>query len=258
MSKASRRRQQPPAPDPDRRAPRPPARPGDRRRRRVVDRRDRVVGVVDARRASGHHVARPAASRPAQPRARPGRPDRSPHPRDLPHQQRRSPSGYRGRSSDRRPGGRGADRRVLLLLGVARRPMPARPSSSRADRHAPARADARSRATSQDDMGRSTSPPGEVTYTYCPPASGNHYNAAGLGPILPRVLRRRTTRPSRRAGSTTSSTARLVLLYRGDSEGATPEGQQAAQGLLRGLPAEPGLQHRPGHGGDRSSRASTR
>ena len=39
----------------------------------------------------------------------------------------------------------------------------------------------------QPDMGRSHIIPGTVqTYTYCPPASGFHVNAAGLGPIQPR------------------------------------------------------------------------
>ena len=39
----------------------------------------------------------------------------------------------------------------------------------------------------QPDMGRSHINPGTVqVYTYCPPASGFHVNAAGLGPIQPR------------------------------------------------------------------------
>lgn len=39
----------------------------------------------------------------------------------------------------------------------------------------------------QADMGRSHINPGTVqSYTYCPPASGFHVNAAGLGPIQPR------------------------------------------------------------------------
>jgi hypothetical protein len=36
-------------------------------------------------------------------------------------------------------------------------------------------------------MGRSHVAPGtEVHYTLCPPATGSHYNTAGLGPIAPR------------------------------------------------------------------------
>jgi Protein of unknown function (DUF3105) len=40
----------------------------------------------------------------------------------------------------------------------------------------------------QPDMGRHHLGVGEkVTYTYCPPASGSHNNAAGAGPIAPRL-----------------------------------------------------------------------
>lgn len=40
----------------------------------------------------------------------------------------------------------------------------------------------------QPDMGRRHLAVGEkVTYTYCPPASGSHDNAAGAGPIQPRL-----------------------------------------------------------------------
>ena len=40
----------------------------------------------------------------------------------------------------------------------------------------------------QPDMGNSHVATGtKVTYTYCPPASGRHYNAAGAGPIQARV-----------------------------------------------------------------------
>jgi hypothetical protein len=39
----------------------------------------------------------------------------------------------------------------------------------------------------QPDMGRQhISPGGTVRYTYCPPASGGHFNIAGQGPIAPR------------------------------------------------------------------------
>jgi hypothetical protein len=39
----------------------------------------------------------------------------------------------------------------------------------------------------EDDLGRNHVAVGtSVTYTYCPPASGQHYNAAGDGPIQPR------------------------------------------------------------------------
>ena len=39
----------------------------------------------------------------------------------------------------------------------------------------------------EDDMGRGHVTVGtSVSYTYCPPASGKHYNAGGQGPIAPR------------------------------------------------------------------------
>ena len=39
----------------------------------------------------------------------------------------------------------------------------------------------------EPDMGRSHIRPGDsARYTYCPPASGDHYAASGLGPIKPR------------------------------------------------------------------------
>jgi hypothetical protein len=40
----------------------------------------------------------------------------------------------------------------------------------------------------QDDMGRGHIPTGQqIKYTYCPPASGRHYNATGAGPLKPGV-----------------------------------------------------------------------
>ena len=60
----------------------------------------------------------------------------------------------------------------------------------------------------QPDMGHGHVALGtKLTYTYCPPASGQHYNAAGRRPDPRRGSTARTTRSSRRAGSTTSSTA---------------------------------------------------
>ena len=41
----------------------------------------------------------------------------------------------------------------------------------------------------EDYMGNTHQAGPPFTYTYCPPASGNHYNAAGLGPIAPRVYK---------------------------------------------------------------------
>jgi hypothetical protein len=77
----------------------------------------------------------------------------------------------------------------------------------------------------QPDMGNSHVARGDkVTYTYCAPASGSHYNVAGAGPIAARVY-----------GPTDSVIPQgwihnlehggLVVLYKTTSEGATPAGQ---------------------------------
>lgn len=77
-----------------------------------------------------------------------------------------------------------------------------------------------------------------VTYTYCPPASGKHYNASSIGPITPRVY-----------GPDDAVTPQgwihnlehgaLIVLYRGDSAGATPEGQAAMKAFLASYPNSP-------------------
>ena len=77
-------------------------------------------------------------------------------------------------------------------------------------------------------------------YTFCPPASGSHYNAAGLGPIVPRVFG-----PDDSVGPPNwihnLEHGGLVILYRGDSEGATADRPGAVRAVLRQLPAEPDL-----------------
>ena len=61
----------------------------------------------------------------------------------------------------------------------------------------------------QPDQGASTSAAGaKVTYTYCAPASGNHFNVPGVSRPDPRSrLRPERHASARRAGSTTSSMA---------------------------------------------------
>ena len=90
-------------------------------------------------------------------------------------------------------------------------------------------------------MGRTHVAVGDkVTYTYCAPASGNHYNRPGTaGPIPARLYGPERHRPARRAGSTTSSTARIVILYRGDSPGATPDGQAQLRAFYDSFPNSP-------------------
>src|SRR5436305_1985963 len=76
------------------------------------------------------------------------------------------------------------------------------------------------------------------TYTYCPPASGNHYNAQGLGPIQPRVYK-----PDDKVGPPNwvhnLEHGALVVLYRPDSPGASAAGQQAFKSFYDSFPPSP-------------------
>jgi Protein of unknown function (DUF3105) len=98
----------------------------------------------------------------------------------------------------------------------------------------------------QDDMGHLHVAAGtKVTYTFCPPASGNHVNAAGLGPIQPRVYGPNDkTIPQGWVHNLEHGA--LVLLYRGDSAGATPEGQQALKDFFAVFPPSPICNVAPG------------
>jgi hypothetical protein len=92
----------------------------------------------------------------------------------------------------------------------------------------------------QNDMGHTHAAPGtKVTYTYCPPASGMHYNVPGtLGPI-----------PARLYGPSDAVVPEgwvhnlehgaLVILYQGTSAGATAEGQAAFRSFYDAFPASP-------------------
>jgi hypothetical protein len=90
----------------------------------------------------------------------------------------------------------------------------------------------------QDDMGRSHNVSKPQKYLYCPPASGNHLNASGQGPITPRVYK-----PTDNVGPTNwihnLEHGALVVLYRGDGPGATPTGLQAFQNFFDTFPASP-------------------
>ena len=91
----------------------------------------------------------------------------------------------------------------------------------------------------QDDMGRQHVAVGtKVTYTYCAPACGNHYNAAGQGPIQPRVYGP-NDKTIPQGWIHNLEHGALVLLYRGDSEGATPEGQQQLKDFFGVFPNSP-------------------
>lgn len=91
----------------------------------------------------------------------------------------------------------------------------------------------------QPDMGNTHVPPGtKITYTYCPPASGNHYNASGQGPIQPRIYGPEdVVAPDGWVHNLEHGA--LVLLYRGDSAAATPEGQAALRAFYDEYPPSP-------------------
>lgn len=98
----------------------------------------------------------------------------------------------------------------------------------------------------QDDMGRLHVPSGEVVkYTYCPPASGNHYQAVSLGPIPARFYGvNDKTLPEGWIHNLEHGA--LVLLYRGDSDGATTEGQKALRAFFDDFPNSPVCNITPG------------
>ena len=91
----------------------------------------------------------------------------------------------------------------------------------------------------QPDMGNKHVAVGtRVTYTYCPPASGYHYNASGQGPIKPRVYG-----PSDAAIPEgwihNLEHGALVVLYKGDGPGATDAGQAALRDFYASYPKSP-------------------
>jgi hypothetical protein len=91
----------------------------------------------------------------------------------------------------------------------------------------------------QPDMGQTHIANGtQVTYTYCPPASGRHYNAAGAGPIAPRLYGPED-RVNPQGWIHNLEHGGLVVLYRGDSEGATEAGQAQLREFFDAYPPSP-------------------
>jgi len=90
----------------------------------------------------------------------------------------------------------------------------------------------------EDYMGATHQAGPPFTYTYCPPASGNHYSAQGLGPIQPRVYK-----PGDKVGPPNwvhnLEHGALVVLYRSDSPGAAADGQQAFKSFYDSFPPSP-------------------
>jgi hypothetical protein len=91
----------------------------------------------------------------------------------------------------------------------------------------------------QPDLGHNHVNPGtKVTYTYCAPASGDHYNKSGAGPITARVygpgdnvIPQGWIHNLEHGG--------LVLLYKGTSAGATTEGQAQFKTFFDSFPVGP-------------------
>ena len=90
----------------------------------------------------------------------------------------------------------------------------------------------------EDYMGATHQAGPPFVYTYCTPASGNHYAAQGLGPIQPRVYK-----PSDKVGPPNwvhnLEHGALVVLYRSDSPGATADGQAAFNDFYSTFPPSP-------------------
>lgn len=100
----------------------------------------------------------------------------------------------------------------------------------------------------QPDMGNRHIGNGEkARYTYCPPASGPHYNASGIGPIAPRLYG-----PGDRALPEgwvhNLEHGAMVILYRGrdGDPGPTPETQAALSTLFDDFPPSPICGIQPG------------
>lgn len=91
----------------------------------------------------------------------------------------------------------------------------------------------------QPDMGqRHTNLGQKVTYTYCPPASGQHYNEPSSGPIQPRFYGM-DDRAVPEGWIHNLEHGGLVILYQGDGTGGTDAGQQALRGLFDEFPDSP-------------------
>lgn len=104
----------------------------------------------------------------------------------------------------------------------------------------------------QDDMGRSHVDAGtKVTYIFCPPASGKHYNVAGVsGPIAPKPYGPNDTLIPQNWVHNLEHGA-LVLLYNCtvDPAACTDAGQQALRDLYTGFPNSPVCNFPPGANG---------
>ncbi|MGK2849668.1 MAG: DUF3105 domain-containing protein [Candidatus Limnocylindrales bacterium] len=98
----------------------------------------------------------------------------------------------------------------------------------------------------QPDMGQGHLANGtQVTFTYCPPASGKHYNGSSTGPISARVYSP-TDNVIPQGWIHNLEHGALVVLYRGDSDGATEAGQAAMRAFFDRYPPSPVCGFEPG------------
>ncbi len=74
-----------------------------------------------------------------------------------------------------------------------------------------------------------------ATYAYCPPASGPHYNAQGVGPIAARAYGPDDAAIPQGWVHNLEHGA-LVILYQGTSDGATPDGQASLKSYFEEFP----------------------
>ena len=91
----------------------------------------------------------------------------------------------------------------------------------------------------QPDMGHTHVNPGtRVTYTWCPPASGKHYNASGIGPIPARVYG--PDEPTIPQGWLHNMEhGAIVLLYKCPGPSCDAAGQEALKALRAKWPLSP-------------------
>jgi hypothetical protein len=92
----------------------------------------------------------------------------------------------------------------------------------------------------QPDMGRQHVAVGDkVTYTYCAPASGNHFNRPGTAGPIPARMYGPSDNVLPQGWLHNLEHGGIVILYRGDSAGATPEGQAQLRALYDTFPNSP-------------------
>ncbi len=98
----------------------------------------------------------------------------------------------------------------------------------------------------QPDMGQGHVANGtQITYTYCPPASGKHFNGTQTGPISSRVYGP-DDNVIPQGWIHNLEHGALVVLYRGDGPGATDAGQAAMKAFFASYPPSPVCGFQPG------------